>query len=460
LPIETSTGLLWTETLVRVCPMAIVRTDAEGRVWFCNPAFEHTFLYDAAEAAGRTLEELIGLDGGEARRKDGAKVDVESHALPEIVDDICVGHFYFFQDVSARRVAERALKLSEEIFANAFRLSPVTITISTGGGESRLIEVNEKWIELTGFSREEAIGRTPLELGLYEDPEDANRVNRLVAASGGSVRNVECRVRTRSGSLLATSVSIAEFTVNDHALRVVVGADLTPLRAAEARLSDVSRKMLDAQELERLRIGRELHDNVGQRLALLNMGLVQAQADAEKLAQAVAGNLSDLSKQAASISKDVRTISHDLYSPQLRLLDLGEALKGVCSQLQRHLAIEIAFSSHNVPRPVPADVSLCLFRVLQEGLINAAKHSDARRIDVELRGTSRAVYLKIKDFGTGFSVGTASGGLGLVSMRERVAMVGGTFTIASTLSSGTEINVRIPLGAAEGDQDPPSVSER
>src|SRR6185295_18653712 len=114
--------------------------------------------------------------------------------------------------------------------------------------------------------------------------------------------------------------------------------------------------------------------------------------------QAFAGNLTDLSKQAASISKDVRTISHDLYSPQLRLLDLAEALKGLCLQLQRHLAIEIAFSSRNVPRPVAADISLCLFRVLQEGLINAAKHSDARRIDVELRGTSRAVYLTIRDF--------------------------------------------------------------
>jgi PAS domain S-box-containing protein len=435
--------------------MAIVRTDAEGGVWFCNPAFEQTFLYDAAEAAGKTLEELIGLDRGAARRKDGVKVDVESHVLPEIVDGVCAGYFYFLQDVSARRAAERALTLSEEIFANAFRLSPVTITISTAG-ESRLIEVNDKWVELTGYSREEAIGRTPLELGLYEDPEDATRVSRLVAAGGGSVRNVECRVRARNGSPLATSVSIAEFTVNDQALRVVVGADLTPLRAAEARLSDVSRKMLDAQELERLRIGRELHDNVGQRLALLNMGLVQAQAVADKLVQALAGNLGDLSKQAASISKDVRTISHDLYSPQLRLLDLAEALNGVCIQLQRHLAIEIAFSSHDVPRPVPADVSLCLFRVLQEGLINAAKHSDTRRIDVELLGTPGAVSLKIRDFGSGFSVGTAREGLGLVSMRERVAMVGGTFTIASTPRSGTEITVQIPLGTAppEGNQDP------
>jgi signal transduction histidine kinase len=214
--------------------------------------------------------------------------------------------------------------------------------------------------------------------------------------------------------------------------------------------------MLDAQELERLRIGRELHDNVGQRLALLNMGLVQTQGDVDKLMQAVAGNLTDLSKQAASISKDVRTISHDLYSPQLRLLDLAEALRGLCLQLQRHLAIEIAFSSHNVPRPVAADVSLCLFRVLQEGLINAAKHSDTRRIDVELRGSLRAIHLTIRDFGIGFSIGTASEGLGLVSMRERVAMVGGTFVIASTLRAGTEIKVRIPIGASppEGDRDP------
>jgi PAS domain S-box-containing protein len=418
-----------------------------GRVWFCNPAFEHTFLYDAAEADGKTLEELIRLEGGEARRKDGAKVDVESHALPEIVDGICVGHFYFFQDVSARRAAERALKLSEEIFVNAFRLSPVTISISTAG-DGRLMEVNDKWLDLSGYTREEVIGRTPIELGLLEDPEDGHRLNRLIQVSGGSVRNVECRFKNRSGAPFTLSVSIAEFTVNDRALRVVVGADLTPLRAAEARLSDVSRKMLDAQELERLRIGRELHDNVGQRLALLNMGLVQAQADVERLGQAVVESLSDLSNQAALISKDVRTISHDLYSPQLRLLDLGEALKGLCIQLQRHLAIEITFASHHVPRHVPADISLCLFRVLQEGLINAAKHSDTRRIEVELRGTGRAIYLRIRDFGSGFSLGNVHEGLGLVSMRERVAMVGGTFSLNSTLRSGTEIKVRIPIGAA------------
>jgi PAS domain S-box-containing protein len=443
-PIETSTGLLWTETLVRVCPIAIVRTDADGRVWFCNPAFEQTFLYDAAEAAGRTLEELIGLEGREAHRKDGAKVDVESHALPEIVDGICVGHFYFFQDISARRAAERALKLSQEIFANAFQLSPVTISISTAG-DGRLIEVNDKWTELSGYSREEVIGRTPLELGLLEDPEDGHRLNRLIQASGGNVRNFECRFKNRSGAPFTLSVSIAEFAVNERAFRVVVGADLTPLRAAEARLTDVSRKMLDAQELERLRIGRELHDNVGQRLALLNMSLVQAQADVEKLGRAVVENLSDLSTQAAVISKDVRTISHDLYSPQLRLLDLSEALKGLCVQLQRHLAIEIAFSSHEVPRHVAADISLCLFRVLQEGLINAAKHSDTRRIEVELRGTSRAIDLRIRDFGSGFNVGSVGEGLGLVSMRERVAMVGGTFALVSALGSGTEISVRVPI---------------
>jgi PAS domain S-box-containing protein len=435
--------------------MAIVRTDADGQVWFCNPAFEHTFLYDAGEAAGKTLEELIGLQAGEARRKDGTRVDVESHALPEIVDGICVGHFYFLQDISPRRAAERALRLSEEIFANAFRLSPVTISISTAG-DGRLIEVNDKWAELSGYGRDEVIGRTPLELGLLPDPEDGHRLNRLVQANGGNVRNVECGFKSRSGVAFTLSVSISEFVVNDRALRVVVGADLTPLRAAEARLTDISRKMLDAQELERLRIGRELHDNVGQRLALLNMGLTQAQTDVEKLGRVIVESLGDLSNQAALISKDVRTISHDLYSPQLRLLDLGDALKGLCVQLQRHLAIEIVFSSYDVPRQVAADVSLCLFRVLQEGLINAAKHSDTRRIEVDLRGSARAIYLRIRDFGTGFSVSAVSEGLGLVSMRERVAMVGGTFSLTSTLASGTEIKVRVPISATPPEEAPPS----
>jgi PAS domain S-box-containing protein len=451
--IETRADLPWTETLVRVCPLAIVRTDADGRVCFCNPAFEQTFQFDAGEALGKTLDELIGLDGGEARRKDGAIVDVESQTIPEFDDGVCVGYCHFLQDVSARRGAERALKLSEEILSNAFRLSPVTVSISTAG-EGRLLDINEKWMDLTGFSRAEAIGRTPLELGLLEDPEDAHRLNRLVDASGGSVRNIETRFRKKNGATFLASVSIAEFTVDEQALRVVVAADLTPLKNAEARLSDVSQKLLAAQELERVRIGRELHDNVGQHLALLNMGLVQAQTQVGKLMRDVAATLSDLSKQAASVSMDVRSISHDLYSPQLKMLGLSDALKSLCTQLQRHLAIEIRFTSHGPSRQVPADVSLCLFRVLQEALINAAKHADTRRIVVELRGARRLLRLRIRDFGTGFAIGSATEGVGLVSMRERVALVGGTFSIVSSPGSGTEINVHVPLdpGAPAEDQ--------
>src|SRR5580765_6689284 len=95
--IETRADLPWTETLVRVCPLAIVRTDTDGRVCFCNPAFEQTFLYDAVEALGRTIDELIGPDGGEARRKDGTLVDVESHTIPEFDDGVCVGSSHFLK---------------------------------------------------------------------------------------------------------------------------------------------------------------------------------------------------------------------------------------------------------------------------------------------------------------------------------------------------------------------------
>jgi signal transduction histidine kinase len=134
------------------------------------------------------------------------------------------------------------------------------------------------------------------------------------------------------------------------------------------------------------------------------------------------------------------------------MLGLSDALKSLCTQLQRHLAIEIRFTSHGITRQVPADVSLCLFRVLQEALINAAKHADTRRIVVELRGARRLLRLRIRDFGTGFSIGSATEGLGLVSMRERVALIGGTFSIVSTPGSGTEINVHIPLDPSAPDQ--------
>ena len=428
--------------VLRACPLALVRTDAERRVRYCNPSFEKIFQFSNDEAEGKTLESLIGLQGTRARRKDGAYIDVEYQTLPELSAGACVGYWYVFQDVTEHRTAQRELRRFSVLFEKAFRSSPATVSLSTAG-DNRLIDVNDTWIQLSGYTREEAIGRTPLELGLFENPEDARRLNRLVALDG-SVRDQEVRLRARNGAILTMSVSIEEFDVDGESLRVVVANDLTSLRQSEARLSDVSRKLLDAQELERLRIGRELHDDIGQRLAILLLHLVHIEREVVS-GQPAAPGLHQVADQIAAVAKDVRRISHALYSPQLRLLDLSRTLTNLCADMQTSSSITVAFTSADVPASVPGDVALCLYRVVQEGLANAVKYSKTARIDVELRGGPGTLDLTIRDTGCGFDTTASHDGLGLLSMRERVHMIGGTFSVQSIHGEGTTLSARVRI---------------
>jgi len=173
-------------SLLDACPLALVRTDADRRIRYCNASFEHTFQFSKDEAEGQTLESLIGLQASHARRKNGANIDVECHMHPEISDGVCVGYWYVFHDVTDHRSALRELRRFTVLFEKAFRSSPATVSLSTAG-DNRLIDVNDTWVRLSGYTREEAIGRTPLELDLFENPEDGRRLNRLVAVDG-SVR--------------------------------------------------------------------------------------------------------------------------------------------------------------------------------------------------------------------------------------------------------------------------------
>jgi PAS domain S-box-containing protein len=340
-----------------------------------------------------------------------------------------------------------------EKFSRAFLATPTAMTLSTAK-EDRLIDVNETWVHLTGYPREEAIGRTPLELNLLEDPEDYQRLNHQLEAQRGSLRGAECRFRMRDGRIIIGSFSAEEFDVNGEALRIVVMADITGLKQLKEALSRTSQQLIRAQEQERFRIARDLHDDIGQRLALLQMGIDQVKESIPAPTEEVLWRMDELSKQAADIARDIRELSHGLHSPKLRLLGIDQALRGLCEDVHAQLNLAIDFRSHDVPTAVGTEASLCLFRVLQEALNNSAKHSGTSRVDVELWGTFGAIHLRIRDFGSGFpSVPGAGGtGLGLMTMRERVGMVGGTWSIASTPQVGTEINIRVPLSAIEADE--------
>ena len=221
--------------------------------------------------------------------------------------------------------------------------------------------------------------------------------------------------------------------------------DITERKLAEEALSSVNGRLIEAQESERARIARDLHDDIGQRLALLAVTLEQAKG---LLPDASApGCLDSLRKQTAEIIADVQALSHELHPPRLLHLGVVAAMRGFCQELSGQKSAEIAFRDEDVPGNVPPDVSLCLFRVLQEALHNAARHSHVRHFDVHLRGTGDVIDLTVHDEGVGFDVDAANRGvgLGLTSMKERLKLVGGELFIESHSTRGTTVLARAPV---------------
>jgi signal transduction histidine kinase len=210
----------------------------------------------------------------------------------------------------------------------------------------------------------------------------------------------------------------------------------------EDRLRDLGRRLLKAQEEERSRIALELHDDVSQQAVALAIDLQRINDSPPGTTQKI---VRDAQKRVKSLLKSVHDLSHRLHPANLRLV----GLLGALGQLQRDLSrpgITITVSSENVPPALPDDLALCLFRIAQEAMQNAIKHSGARTIRIQLDGDNEAIALKIVDDGAGFDVSAATGkGLGLISMHERAESVGGTLRVVSRRGAGTRLQVTVPF---------------
>jgi signal transduction histidine kinase len=213
--------------------------------------------------------------------------------------------------------------------------------------------------------------------------------------------------------------------------------------AGQQALAAVNRKLIDAQEQVRTRIARELHDNISQRLALLTYEL-GAQPGSH-------GNAVGIEARLSEIAADVRALSHNLHSPKLDLLGLATGMQMLCREFGEQQQVQVALDAHNAPAQVSPETALCLYRILQEALHNAAKHSGVRNVDVRLWETKDAIHLQISDQGAGFDVETSkrSPGIGLVSMQERITLVGGELSIESAPQRGTTIHARVPMEASQ-----------
>lgn len=231
--------------------------------------------------------------------------------------------------------------------------------------------------------------------------------------------------------------------------------DITDRKLTEQALLALSGRLITAQEEERARIARELHDDLSQRIALLQVGLEQFKHGMPDLSSQAQQQLDNVAEMATEMASDVRVLSHRLHPSMLDSLGLVGSLKSFCREFSGQHKVQVQVLHNDIPDQIPKDVTLCLFRITQEALRNVVKHSGAAEAEVELSGNAGGIDLCISDSGQGFDVQSVKGvaGLGLISMRERLRLVGGHLFIESEPSHGTRIRVRIPQVAMTAHAD-------
>jgi signal transduction histidine kinase len=252
-------------------------------------------------------------------------------------------------------------------------------------------------------------------------------------------------VATGEGSLAVAFITdITERKRNEEVLR----RNEAEARASQQQLRELTARVLDAQEEERRRVSRELHDDLNQQLATLAIELGSIEATLPESNPEAHERLRSLEKRLNGLSDNVRRTAYQLHPSILEHLGLADALETYCSEFSAQEGIKVCFQLRKMPGAIPKNVALCLYRVAQEALRNVARHSGAARASVTLAGAGGGITLTVADQGTGFDPSMVEGkrGLGLISMKERVSAAGGLLTINARPGVGTRIQIRIPLG--------------
>jgi PAS domain S-box-containing protein len=282
-------------------------------------------------------------------------------------------------------------------------------------------------------------------------PEDREqvvaRVNEYVNARDHY--ELEYRMIAKDGQVVWLHNLVSVIRENGHP-RTVRGfsVDVTESKQNEAALRDLSQRLINAQEEERRRVARELHDDLNQRMALLSIELEQLSR--KRSPEDLHRRLLSLQTQAQEISADIHRLSYELHPSKLDHLGLAPAIKSLCQEISTKGKLEVELQQNGFPANLPSSVTLCIFRIAQEALRNCVKHSGASWARVTIEKTSQEIHLSVSDNGRGFAMDSVAmkKGLGFTSMRERLRIVGGEMQVQSQPKHGTVIEVSVPLAHA------------
>ncbi len=461
----------------RQSPMALTLTSAtDHRYLDVNETFEQMTGWLRSEVIGRAPFDFgIWVDSNERsefvkrvlangairgwevhyRCKDGTqRVGLGAGELIQIGNELCV--LSVIADITHRKQAEAKLRESEDKLR--LLLDSTDEAIYGIDLEHRCTFCNPAFLRALGYERiDEVLGKNTHDLIHHSRadgtllPVEECRVHQVTRTGIGVHTEDEVLWRADGTSFPAEYWSYPQRRGQELVGAVVAFVDITERKLAQAALANVSRKLIEAQEQERTRIGRELHDDIGQRLAMVAIELQQLHEDPLVLLE-VRSRAGELQKQISEIAADTQSLSHELHSAKLQYLGIAGAIRGFCREFGEQQKVEISFQTQDLPSPLSPDISLCFFRVLQEALHNAVKHSRVRHFDVCLWGTPEEIHLTVKDSGVGFDRDAArtGRGLGLISMEERVKLVNGTLSIDSQLQRGTTVHARVPVASVTG----------
>jgi signal transduction histidine kinase len=226
-----------------------------------------------------------------------------------------------------------------------------------------------------------------------------------------------------------------------------IRASEASLRASYERIRQLAGRLINAQEAARASIARDLHDDVCQRLAHVSLGVSSLKHATGNVQDATTQQLLDeLDRDASNTFDGIRRLSHDLHPATLRLLGLVPALRSHCNEVAKRHGVAVQFSADDPAAAAHPDVAVCLFRIAQESLRNGVQHGNAEHLTVTLRHSGNWLELEVTDDGRGFDLSDTPGhaGLGLVTMEERVNLVGGTVSVKSEIGRGTTVRARVP----------------
>jgi len=396
----------------------------------CNDALARMYGMSPTDFVGKRLTETLDAENpinieltrdyirGGYRVVDRESHEVDPQGNPKVFLNSMIGivennmllrTWGIQRDITDRRQAEQARVHAEQ----ALRESEQRFRLATQAGKmyayewdiaSDMVVRSEEYAKILGLTGVPT-SETRHQFSSRVHPDDLANFNAAVAdlTPENPTTQISYRVLRPDGAVIWLEKSGRAFFGEEGKMLRMIGivADITERKLAEVALANVSHRLIEAQEQERTRIARELHDDFAQRLALLAVELEQLHQDPPNLLEVIR-RVGELQKQTSEIAIDIQALSHELHSAKLQYLGIATAMRSFCQEFGEQTKVKIDFRSHDLPAPLSPDISLCLFRVLQEALHNSAKHSGVRHVEVQLWGASDEVHLTVGDSRRGF----------------------------------------------------------